>query len=58
MINYIIAAGAGWVIGAFTPNPLRVVKSWFVKESTTAVAAAPASVQTAVSAAETAAKKL
>ena len=34
MIHAAIFAGAGWLIGCFTPAVGRKVKSWFVKEST------------------------
>lgn len=30
----IIYAGAGYVVGAFTPGVLRKIKSYFVKETT------------------------
>ena len=34
MFKDILFAGAGYIFGAFTPGVLRIVKSWFVKEST------------------------
>lgn len=34
MITLVIAAGVGYVTGAFTPAVLRKVKAFFVKEST------------------------
>jgi hypothetical protein len=37
MIHTIVAAGVGYVAGAFTPGVLRKIKALFVKE-TTAVA--------------------
>lgn len=54
----LLSAGVGFVIGAFTPAVGREIKSWFVKESTAAVKAAPAPVQTAVTAVTAEAKKL
>ena len=51
MIHDAIYAGIGFVVGAFTPAVGREIKSWFVKESTAAVAAVPAQVKTAVVAA-------
>lgn len=44
MSKDILFAGAGYLIGAFTPGPLRIVKAWFTKKSTAAVAAVPATV--------------
>ncbi len=34
MIHEIVAAGIGFVAGAFTPAIGRTIKSWFVKEAT------------------------
>lgn len=34
MITLVIAAGVGFLVGCFTPAVGRVVKSFFVKEST------------------------
>lgn len=36
MISVIVAAGIGYIAGAFTPAVGREIKSWFVKESTAA----------------------
>lgn len=57
MIKDILFAGAGYVIGAFTPGPLRVVKAFFTKKTTAAVAAVPATVVTDVKSAVTAVEK-
>lgn len=51
MLTIALAAGAGFIAGAFTPAVGRKIKSYFVKETK----AASAAVQTDVSAA---AKKL
>lgn len=33
MFNFLLYAGIGFVVGAFTPAVGRAIKSWFVKES-------------------------
>jgi len=33
MIHTILAAGVGFVVGAFAPAVGREIKSWFVKEA-------------------------
>ena len=42
MIQLIIAAAIGFVVGAFTPAVGRTIKAWFVKETTAAKTAAVA----------------
>jgi hypothetical protein len=34
MFHYLIGAGVGFVVGAFTPGVLRKIKSLFVSETT------------------------
>jgi hypothetical protein len=34
MIHSLVLIGAGYIAGAFTPRIGRMIKSWFVKEST------------------------
>ena len=51
MLSYLIGGAVGFVVAAFAPAVGREIKSWFVKESTAAVAAVPAQVKTAVVAA-------
>lgn len=36
MVHSIVAAGIGFVVGAFTPAVGRTIKAWFVKEATAA----------------------
>ena len=42
MIQLIIAAAIGFVVGAFTPAVGRTITAWFVKETTAAKTAAVA----------------
>ncbi len=37
MLHLLLYAGAGWLVGCFTPAVGRKVKSWFSKTATTAV---------------------
>jgi len=55
---HLFSIGLGFFGGVFTPAIGREIKSWFVKESTAAVAAAPAPVQAAVAAVSGAVSKL
>lgn len=48
MFTDLIYAGAGFVIGAFTPAIGRKIKSWFVKEATATKTAATTAAATAV----------
>jgi hypothetical protein len=50
MFKDIIFAGAGYIIGAFTPGVLRQVKSWLTSKSKAAVAAVPAAVVSTIKA--------
>ena len=58
ILSSLLYAGVGYVVGAFTPSVGRTIKSFFVKESKVAIAAAPAAVQTAVATATADVKKL
>ena len=40
MVHSIVAAGIGFVVGAFTPAVGRTIKAWFVKETTAVTTAA------------------
>lgn len=48
MIGSLVAAGIGFVVGAFTPAVGRKIKSFFVKETTAAKTAATTAAVTAV----------
>ncbi len=48
MIHEIVAAGIGFVAGAFTPAIGRKIKSWFVKEATAVEADVKADVKKVV----------
>jgi len=53
----LISAGAGFVLGAFTPGIGRIIKSWFVKESTAAKNAATSAASSAATAVKNAVDK-